>query len=297
MTIEDIAVTTTGGELRAADLAPLRTVQHGDPDGIPLVAVHTWFKEAAKYERLAALLPGFRIISVLAPDAEQATQLHTLDDWVSFHVSAIRDLGLAEVNIIGWSFGGAVATEVARRLLDDGVRLGYVGLIDSFRPTTEYLRPTSYRRWAWRIAGETALLPPGRPRSSYVAFRTGRLLFCRFPRSGMAIVKTMHRAGRARSVPARVPGPAPTSDLLKLSIRSAARSYGGGAITFPVWLYETAPTAKKVIVPVLGWAGRLHAGYRISPIAGDHFSLWDEANLPSLGRAMHDDLVRVAVHR
>ena len=104
------------GEL---ELRYLEWQAEGDAQTAPILALHGLASSATWYERLAARLR--RNHSIVAPDQRghgQTTQAASGYDWQTLSADAIRvldHLGLDQVAVLGHSWGGNVAINVAAR--------------------------------------------------------------------------------------------------------------------------------------------------------------------------------------
>jgi lipase len=104
----------------------------GPADGRPLFALHNMSGHGGRWQRIAGLLDGFRVI---APDLRGFGQSPpeppwTLDYQVADVLATIDAAGLDRVDLVGHSLGGSVAVHLARKapervrrmvLLDPGI--------------------------------------------------------------------------------------------------------------------------------------------------------------------------------
>ena len=186
--------------------------------------------------------------------------------------------------LIGWSFGGVVAVELARRLVDRGDDVEFVGLIDTTRPR---LLPLSNREYVWYHLGAAAAmtdaerLPYLRHKVAYLAVRT-------FPRVGGAARATLMRFGYRRDR-VKKHSVKPT-DPLMIAVHTSYLNYRGEGVPFAVHLYATQESLTKAGSPVLRWAQWLHGGYTVRDIPGGHYSLFDPEHIASLAEALRLDL-------
>jgi pimeloyl-ACP methyl ester carboxylesterase len=96
----------------------LAVVEWGDPNGIPLVALHGWLDNAAGFTLLASLLPEIRLI---APDLaghglsdhRAPGQPYYIWDNVADVLALLDALELPTVTLLGHSMGASVATLLA----------------------------------------------------------------------------------------------------------------------------------------------------------------------------------------
>lgn len=254
----------------------------------PLVAVHTWYGETDKFERLAGALGDVPVLSQLPPDPERDELPRRTEQWVDHHEAVLRSLPVGPpYRLVGWSFGGVVAVELARRLRDAGEAVEYVGLVDTIRPR---LLPLSDREFVWYHLGAAAAMPEEQ-RMRYLRQKTAYLVHRRFPRAGGAARSTMIRFGyrRDRAVKHSV---RPT-DPLQAAVHLAYLNYRGEGVPFPVGLYATEESLAKAREPVLRWAPWLHGGYDLTVVPGGHFSLFDVGNVEVLADAVRRDLGRL----
>ena len=135
--VAELAVVTAGGTGERdmpADL--LSTVLPLRPDGElpPLFCVHGALGLAASFGTLASRLgprqPVFALQSPSVRDDVHADDVEELADTYLRTVRSIQPTG--PVHLLGWSFGGLVAFEMAARLEAAGEPAGFLGLLDSY---------------------------------------------------------------------------------------------------------------------------------------------------------------------
>ncbi|MFP2768218.1 alpha/beta fold hydrolase [Oceanisphaera sp. KMM 10153] len=112
----------------------LAVMEWGDPQGVPVVALHGWLDNAASFTLLARHLPHVRLIALdLAghglSDHRAAGQPYYIWDNVADVQALVDELALEQVVLLGHSLGAGVATlfagafpdRVSRMLLIDGL--------------------------------------------------------------------------------------------------------------------------------------------------------------------------------
>jgi phthiocerol/phenolphthiocerol synthesis type-I polyketide synthase D len=83
------------------------------------------------YRPLVQLLPA----SLPVHGCDRVDSLRTMEDKAAHYLGLIRELQpQGPYHLLGWSFGGCLAYEVARRLRETGAAVGFVGLIDTILP-------------------------------------------------------------------------------------------------------------------------------------------------------------------
>ncbi len=258
----------------------------------PLVAVHTWPQEDEHYEALSRAWGGQPIFSILPPRFDSPDLPRRVDEWVD-HVLVVLDRLPVQppYRLVGWSFGGVVALETARRLSEQGSEVSFVGMIDTTRPK---LRPLTTREYVWYHLGEAVDITDERRRIRYLAGRARALLHRRFPRT-VRPVHWMLRPIRPPSQPKprRVEHPPRPTDPLRISIHVSYLNYRGDGVGFPVSLYVTAPSVARAGAPSLRWGRWLRSGYEIAMIPGDHYTLFDDDNVGALAEALRRSLAIV----
>lgn len=103
-------------------------------DGEPLFCVHPAGGTVFCYRDLASRLAGSRpVFGVQARGLDGRDQPHqTLDEMAEDYAAAIRDVApTGPIHLIGWSLGGNIAYEVARRITDGGRQVGSLALLDA----------------------------------------------------------------------------------------------------------------------------------------------------------------------
>ena len=95
--------------------------QWGPSDGQPVIALHGWLDNAASFDRLAPLLPGFHFVALdLAGHGRSQHRhpgvVHHFIDWAPEVVAAADTLGMGTFALIGHSMGAGISTLVAGTL-------------------------------------------------------------------------------------------------------------------------------------------------------------------------------------
>lgn len=100
----------------------------------PLISIHTYFDELDHDRAVAAALDDRPVFAILPPGPEEGPIPDRMEQWVDRSVRAIRSAGLeGPHHLIGWSLGGIIAWEVARRLRAEGETVAYAANIDAMR--------------------------------------------------------------------------------------------------------------------------------------------------------------------
>ncbi|MEU2723885.1 non-ribosomal peptide synthetase [Streptomyces smyrnaeus] len=118
-----------GGDAAYDPLVPLQITG----DGTPLFCVHPGLGEVLVFVNLAKYFTGERPFYALRARGfgEGETHFGSFDEMVSTYVEAIRRTQpTGPYAVAGYSYGGAVAFEIAKRLEADGDRVGFVGVFN-----------------------------------------------------------------------------------------------------------------------------------------------------------------------
>ena len=154
---------------------------HLDGRRPPLVLVRTWGIDLQGHRNLARHLgPDQPVYSIAPPRGQKVEDFpSTTDEWAERCLREIAALPLAGPRVLGgFSFGGVIAFEVARKLDASGAKVPLVVLIDS-RVPRRHERPrgrhrrTRLQKIAHRLTQFAALHGP-RERLGYVRWRLRR---------------------------------------------------------------------------------------------------------------------------
>lgn len=150
-----------------SQLIPLRTAERKPP----LFCVHD-----GNFRQMAAVLRGDQAVYGLRwVDFDTARSPLSIDQLAASHLKRIRGIQRhGPYQLIGYSFGGLVAYEMARLLVNTGEAVGLLALVDTLHPRFyQNLSPTELRRF----------------RRRYLADRLRKysrdLIHCRFDRIGV----------------------------------------------------------------------------------------------------------------
>jgi len=268
-----------------------RWVRSGASDKPALVALHTWRGETEHYDALAAELRDYQIVSILPPSPEPGPMPRRVEQWVDYHEAVLESVPLEPpYRFLGWSFGGVVAVELARRFEVAGRGRSFVGLIDTIRPR---LVPLSTSDFVWFHLAAAAGMADNRARLAYLRQKGLFLFVRRYPTIGGGARSLLLRLGYRRDREAKH-SVKPTDPLIA-SVHVAYLNYRGDAVPFPVSLYATSGSSTKAREPVLRWAPWLHAGFDLTEVPGSHFTLFEPEYVGGLAAAIRASLARHAV--
>jgi thioesterase domain-containing protein/acyl carrier protein len=134
-TVEALAARIRGEAPASAD-GPLVVVQEGG-SGVPLVLVHGAAGTVLRFATLARRLGGDRPVYALRALGLEAgeTPLESVEEMAETYVAALRRARLhGPYALGGWSSGGAIALEMARRLAAAGEEVEILALLDAQAP-------------------------------------------------------------------------------------------------------------------------------------------------------------------
>ena len=134
-TVRSMARLLTGGGDSVQ--SPLVRIQQGDLGTEPLVGIHPGNGSVRCYRRLAQLLdpgrPVYGMQDIWA--SRESTPWKTIEEMAAAYVAELRSaVPDGPYHLVGYSFGGWVAYEMARQLDAAGERVGLLGLIDTAVP-------------------------------------------------------------------------------------------------------------------------------------------------------------------
>jgi amino acid adenylation domain-containing protein len=238
-------------------------------------------------ERLA---PEQGLYSFAAPGLNGGIALDTIESQAAYYLSALREIQpVGPYRLIGHSYGGYVAFEIARQLAEDGETVELLGLLDTLVVAS---RLTDFQRdeiaieaiiRAFYALYEARLSEPyqqlsRRPLNEQLEIVMRQLQEQRLVSSSLLIdgVLQVFKANfhaMANYKPVRYAG-----------TMFVVRSEGG----FPqeMFRYETGEALRD---PALGWS-RYCAGIRVLPIAGDHLQMMNPPNVDQLADLLQREI-------
>jgi thioesterase domain-containing protein len=228
--------------------------------------------EVIVFRRLARELGTVRPVYGLQPFG-LLVQAPTVERLAAAYIEEIRKKGEPQsFGLVGYSFGGLVAVEMARQLRRKGVVPTAVMLIDTNYPAGCRVRES----WAERLE---------RYRYSWDEIVRGRGVSYLVERLKFGFARLMHRASaRAGISSAMAYGEVSTLQLLA-SESYRIRSYDGRVFLFRA---ETQPDFFTG-GPDLGWSGVL-SDLVVEDIPGDHGTINTGTNLKVLAQKIRDCL-------
>jgi amino acid adenylation domain-containing protein len=184
--------------------------------------------------------------------------------------------------LIGHSFRGALAFEVAHQLQRQGKRVDIVVLLDaSMRvPWWDRLKKLTYRRLWWAINWRL-----GRAKNASVEW--ARALLPRSPHTPGPVTSDSVRGQLYRPF-AAVPW-----EILHRILAKASHSYRGRQLKSVGILFRAKETDRHEHFADMGWGGLFSEGLEIINTPGDHMSLLEDANLDHLSDALQECLARL----
>jgi amino acid adenylation domain-containing protein len=283
---------------REASPAAPASVVPLQPDGSrpPLFLVHAGDRDVLGYVSLARHLgadqPAFGVRDVGESLARPLAQI------AREHVAAVRAVRpRGPYALLGWSFGGMVAFEMAVQLQAAGEDVSFVGLLDTLAPDVIQALRQSDDELLVGLAGEHAegwgwafSLPPEALAGVPADEKLGR------------VVRALHAQG---PVPARFRAEALAAGLRAVRDRGeSARGYAPGRFRGTLTLFRASDpqayrdalfaTRTAEAARLLGWGPYVDGAVEVHSVPGSHVTLASEPNVRVLAERVRASLAAAA---
>ena len=272
-TVESLAnlLTQEGAAQTWASLVPIKA------SGTlpPLFCVHPRGSNLVRYHALAHLLgpdQPFYGLQCTPPDEKRAASIR-IEDMASEYIEAIRAIQPhGPYNLAGWSFGGAVAFEMAQQLVAKGESVGLVGLIDTFfsgKPA-HFSRPGMPGSAMWKLdrySGDFLFAAPGERWRQVAEFFSGV----------RKKVKSLNRSAR-KKLKQDLTLTEMLAEIEKANIRAErayiAKPYPGRVTLFWCndWSFRVCHDTR------LAWSDVALGGLEVHVVPGNHKTMWEMPN-------------------
>ncbi|PPS63279.1 non-ribosomal peptide synthetase [Pseudomonas sp. BRM28] len=141
----------SGYEAQVPSLDPLLLLNSPVEQARPLFCLHAGFGTVFDYEPLARRLEGQRSVYGLQCRMllERSWEDESLEAMAIDYAQYIRQKQASgPYHLLGWSLGGTLAVLVAQELEKQGQRVGFLGLVDSFLPSSALAQPAADEDWS-----------------------------------------------------------------------------------------------------------------------------------------------------
>ena len=259
----------------------------------PVVLVHTWDTDIKRLHALADHLGEDQPVhGIEPPRPEDGPMPATTAEWVAHARQGLERLPVTSpFRLAGFSFGGVVALELARTLVDEGGEIAWLGLIDTLRPR---LNPKGVGPYLRYHAAEVADLPDATRQRAYVTHLvkggTRRTVLKVKRRARPALVRLGVRHEQATGP---VLGPKSTMSPQKKAIWLSYLNYLPKPFDHPVALFAGDDNRREAAGdPSLRWSKFLRGGYELAEVEGKHLELFTPDHIHSVGDAVAASLAR-----
>lgn len=256
------------------------------PSQRALFFVHPLGGELLAYRELArSIRSPMRVLGLRwQPEQRRGANIASLRDLAREHVEQLR---LVQPNgpylLAGWSFGGVLAMEIAQQLVDAGLQVDFMGMIDAnpvIDPTSGGLTAQSPLRDL--LSGALHRMEKEEARGVPVSLPSDPSLLALMGNTVPEGVTAEHLRRNLRI----------THDSLQAAMEYQPRPYAGRIDLFQP---SEAPADRRVrLAESLGeWVrGSLH----VHTVLGDHYAMMSSPCVASVGAAIDDVLSSINVH-
>jgi len=263
---------------------------HPEGNRPPLYCMHCATGHVLRYRGLVSHLDSdVPVYGLRAPELDELDEFPTVERLAELYAEDIRRVQPSgPYQVCGFSFGGLVALEVARRLQGMGETVSLVVLLDA-------INPAHYQKLSF--------LQTLNMRSTYLRDRVstyGRnVLFGKWKQLYRDVAEFFW--WRAKEFAWR----------LRKNASSLPKKMGESAVQETVVMFATAgeafkpkPYPGKIVLirsekrprfsdeKALGWEGMADAGIDVCTVPGDHFSVLEEPDVAGLANALNARLAR-----
>ena len=287
-------------EISREDAARSNVFVHNPDGSLPaLFVTRSWVDDAEHFRLIAQRLGSEQpIYSIGPPDFDTLEQFpYSTDEWVDFLMLRIRAIGYqGAYTIMGWSFGGVLALELAERLVSEGEEVRRVVMIDTRlpkqRPETKpgSGRPVRLSRFARKLVAYCEF-ESRKERLEYAWLRLSprRRFEKKKRRREAARLRSSGEDGSERKVATRWTGDRMT--YLKRTVHVVYLKYQRHVTRVPVSLFRTEESFMKAKEdPTLGWWPYVRGPFTVDTIAGDHSSIFSIEHLDELMSSLAREL-------
>ncbi|CAN5564730.1 hypothetical protein BH10ACT1_BH10ACT1_05230 [soil metagenome] len=269
-----------------------------NPSGLlpPVVFFHTWGLEADNIRRLGARLgPDRPLIGIEHPPPEGPLPAD-FDGWVRHHRQAFDELDLrGPHHLAGFSFGGIIALEIARQLLDEGEEVAWLGLVDTIRPKRNPQRLGPYLRYHLQELLDQPDPEVRRAHLRRMVLGGGKRSLLRARHQALRPLRRLHLFP-----PSQGPTLADQRGLapLKKAVWRGYLTHRPTPYDEPVALFTGAENRLAAAGdPSLRWAKYLRGGFEVTRLPGRHREILATANVDAAAAAIAASLDRAEARR
>lgn len=230
-----------------------------------------------------ALGPSWPIIELEGPTDGQA--LRGPEEWVDHFRRQIEGLDEPPQIILGHSWGGIIAIELAGWLQAQGSPPAWVGLIDSWRPKQH---PRTMGEKVMATLVELGNRAPDQ-RWGYLGHEARQSVSYR----RRLVADRVSALWRGRPPVEPEPEPETTYESLMRAVKRGWVKYNPHSVEFPVSLFTCEKSSWRFGGdPSLGWAPFLLGGFDTTRIDGEHMTLFNPEHIDSVAGALERSLRR-----
>ncbi|MFT4175833.1 MAG: condensation domain-containing protein [Luteolibacter sp.] len=253
--------------------------------GAPLFCIHGGDGGVLFYRELGETLQGIcpaHAIESLELGSSQPIQPTAVEETATAYVQLLQSFQpTGPYRLAGYSFGGAVAFEMACQLQENGHDVSFLGLFDTqnvaLRP--RHYSPLERLKVFWQHRHATPF------------FQRVKWLLRRIVNGVRTHRRIRDEIKAARSAPTAEP----FSDIRRIQVREenwrAMLAYQPRRFSGKITLFKTTLPNDKVEWPAdYGWSGHTTEGLEIVHIEGEHLTLFDPENIASLSTALSQTL-------
>jgi amino acid adenylation domain-containing protein len=244
----------------------------------PLFCIHGGDGGVFFYRDLAEKLPSGRpLLAIESPalSADEETVPVPVEETAAAYVEALRQHQQSgPYHLAGYSYGGLLVIEIARRLLAEGESIAFAGLFDTINPAAPIRQYTLLERAEvfWDAQEHSGLL--GKIGRMFVRTREGIATYFK--------VMLEIRAARSSEITE------PHSQLRMLKVREAhwesMKSYQPAPLGCHITLFQSSATDDKFDIPDdYGW-GPLVDSIEVVKVDGKHLTMFAPQHVVGLAR-------------